>query len=94
MLQILQTRPKVKVSAAPVLLDLPPTFPSFLSRLFSTSMAVLGIPPLRSAMSVLQKELQDKARELNALKQQLQGPQGKDFSRSKRLLKDTFDTND
>lgn len=62
--------------------------------LLSTSVAVLGIPPLNSAVSVLEKELQDKMRELNALEQQLRGPQGKDFSQSKRLFKDTFDIND
>lgn len=62
--------------------------------LFSTLTAVLGIPLLNSAVGVLQKELQDKTGELNALKQQLQGSQGKDFSQSKRLFKGTFDVND
>lgn len=66
--------------------------------IFSTLMAVIHTDPhwwpLHSAMRVLQKELQDKTRELIALKQQLRGPEGKDFSQSQRLFKDALDIND
>lgn len=64
----------------------PPAFG--LSRLFRLvlSSAVLWIPSLTSAMIVLQKELQEKNRQLSVLQQQFRGSRGNDYLKSKRLL--------